>query len=41
VNPRTALVDANSFFCSSEHILRPNLERTALAELSNNDGCVP
>lgn len=37
---RIALVDANSFYCSAERVWRPDLERTAIIVLSNNDGCV-
>lgn len=40
MNRRIALVDANSFFCSCERVFRPDLERTPLVVLSNNDGCV-
>ncbi|MDN5924079.1 MAG: Y-family DNA polymerase [Xanthomonadales bacterium] len=37
---RIALVDANNFYCSCERLFRPDLERTPMVVLSNNDGCV-
>jgi DNA polymerase V len=37
---RIALVDANSFYCSCERVFRPDLARTPVVVLSNNDGCV-
>jgi DNA polymerase V len=35
-----ALVDCNSFYCSCERVFRPDLMRTPVVVLSNNDGCV-
>lgn len=35
-----ALIDANSFYCSCERVFRPDLRRTPVVVLSNNDGCV-
>lgn len=35
-----ALVDGNSFYCSCERLFRPDLVRTPVVVLSNNDGCV-
>ena len=35
-----ALIDCNSFYCSCERIFRPDLARTPIVVLSNNDGCV-
>ena len=35
-----ALVDCNSFYCSCERVFRPDLMRTPIVVLSNNDGCV-
>ena len=35
-----ALVDCDNFFCSCERIFRPELKRTPVVVLSNNDGCV-
>lgn len=34
------LIDCDNFFCSCERIFRPDLARTPLVVLSNNDGCV-
>ncbi|MDE5976594.1 MAG: Y-family DNA polymerase, partial [Muribaculaceae bacterium] len=34
------LVDCDNFFCSCERVFRPDLVRTPLVVLSNNDGCV-
>lgn len=34
------LVDCDNFFCSCERVFRPDLARTPLVVLSNNDGCV-
>ena len=34
-----ALVDCNSFFCSCERLLDPNLKQVPVGVLSNNDGC--
>lgn len=35
-----ALVDANSFYCSCEQAWRPDLDRSPVVTVSNNDGCV-
>jgi len=35
-----ALVDCNNFYVSCERIFRPDLARTPMVVLSNNDGCV-
>ncbi|MCQ4005179.1 Y-family DNA polymerase, partial [Klebsiella pneumoniae] len=35
-----ALIDCNSFYCSCERVFRPELVRTPIVVLSNNDGCV-
>ena len=35
-----ALVDCSAFYCSCERAFRPDLRKTPLAVLSNNDGCV-
>lgn len=35
-----ALVDCNSFYASCERVFRPDLLRTPIVVLSNNDGCV-
>ncbi|MDC7825252.1 translesion error-prone DNA polymerase V subunit UmuC [Pseudomonas sp. BLCC-B13] len=35
-----ALIDCNSFYCSCERVFRPELARTPIVVLSNNDGCV-
>lgn len=35
-----ALVDCNSFYASCERVFRPDLQRTPIVVLSNNDGCV-
>jgi len=35
-----ALIDANSFYCSSEQVFRPEWRNKPLVVLSNNDGCV-
>lgn len=34
------LVDCDNFFCSCERVFRPDLARTPIVVLSNNDGCV-
>lgn len=34
------LVDCDNFYCSCERVFRPDLARTPLVVLSNNDGCV-
>lgn len=38
--PVFALIDCNSFYASCERIFRPDLQRTPIVVLSNNDGCV-
>lgn len=35
-----ALIDCNSFYASCERVFRPDLMRTPIVVLSNNDGCV-
>ena len=35
-----ALVDGSAFYCSCERAFRPDLARTPVVVLSNNDGCV-
>lgn len=35
-----ALVDCNNFYVSCERLFRPDLTGTAVAVLSNNDGCI-
>ncbi|MBX8534510.1 Y-family DNA polymerase [Pseudomonas cichorii] len=35
-----ALIDCNSFYASCERAFRPDLARTPIVVLSNNDGCV-
>ena len=35
-----ALIDCNSFYASCERLFRPDLLRTPIVVLSNNDGCV-
>src|ERR1700730_6902738 len=35
-----AIVDCNSFYCSSERVFRPDLDNKPVAVLSNNDGCI-
>ncbi|WP_353618180.1 translesion error-prone DNA polymerase V subunit UmuC [Pantoea sp. Cy-639] len=35
-----ALIDCNSFYASCERVFRPDLARTPIVVLSNNDGCV-
>lgn len=35
-----ALIDCNSFYASCERVFRPDLAKTPIAVLSNNDGCV-
>lgn len=39
-NPTFALVDCNSFYASCERVFRPDLAKTPIVVLSNNDGCV-
>lgn len=36
----TALIDCKNFYASSERVFRPDLKRTPIVVLSNNDGCV-
>lgn len=38
--PVFALIDCNSFYASCERVYRPDLQRTPIVVLSNNDGCV-
>ena len=38
--PVVALIDCNSFYASCERVFRPDLQRTPVVVLSNNDGCV-
>ncbi|KPC37884.1 Ultraviolet light resistance protein RulB [Pseudomonas amygdali pv. morsprunorum] len=38
--PIFALIDCNSFYASCERVFRPDLARTPIVVLSNNDGCV-
>ncbi|MCY1427604.1 hypothetical protein D9M71_434590 [compost metagenome] len=38
--PVYALIDCNSFYASCERAFRPDLLRTPIVVLSNNDGCV-
>lgn len=38
--PVFALIDCNSFYASCERVFRPDLKRTPIVVLSNNDGCV-
>lgn len=38
--PVYALIDCNSFYASCERVFRPDLLRTPIVVLSNNDGCV-
>ncbi|WP_426153109.1 Y-family DNA polymerase [Pseudomonas sp. DC3000-4b1] len=35
-----ALIDCNSFYASCERVFRPDLARTPIVVLSNNDGCI-
>ncbi|WOD09510.1 translesion error-prone DNA polymerase V subunit UmuC [Pseudomonas sp. NyZ704] len=39
-DPVFALIDCNSFYASCERVFRPDLARTPIVVLSNNDGCV-
>lgn len=34
------LADCNNFYCSCERVFRPDLRKTPVVVLSNNDGCV-
>ncbi len=36
----TAIVDCNSFYCSCERLFRPDLDKSPVVVLSNNDGCI-
>ena len=38
--PVFSLIDCNSFYASCERVFRPDLQRTPIVVLSNNDGCV-
>ena len=38
--PTIALIDCNSFYASCERVFWPDLRRTPIVVLSNNDGCV-
>ncbi|MBK4988095.1 translesion error-prone DNA polymerase V subunit UmuC [Pseudomonas sp. S36] len=38
--PIFALIDCNAFYASCERVFRPDLARTPIVVLSNNDGCV-
>lgn len=38
--PTIVLIDCNSFYASCERVFRPDLRRTPIVVLSNNDGCV-
>ncbi|WDG40865.1 translesion error-prone DNA polymerase V subunit UmuC [Pseudomonas synxantha] len=40
LSPVFALIDCNSFYASCERVFRPDLEKTPIVVLSNNDGCV-
>lgn len=35
-----ALIDCNSFYASCERVFRPDLAKTPIVVLSNNDGCI-
>jgi DNA polymerase V len=39
-SPVFALIDCNSFYASCERVFRPELAKTPIVVLSNNDGCV-
>ena len=39
-DPTFALIDCNSFYASCERVFRPDLARTPIVVLSNNDGCI-
>jgi DNA polymerase V len=39
-DPVFALIDCNSFYASCERVFRPDLAKTPIVVLSNNDGCV-
>ena len=38
--PLVALIDVNNMYVSCERVFRPDLARTPMVVLSNNDGCV-
>lgn len=40
MSPQIALVDCNNFYVSCERLFRPDLRKTPVVVLSNNDGCV-
>jgi DNA polymerase V len=40
MTPQIALVDCNNFYVSCERLFRPDLLKTPVVVLSNNDGCV-
>ncbi|MFF7707976.1 translesion error-prone DNA polymerase V subunit UmuC [Pseudomonas sp. NPDC007930] len=40
LEPAYALIDCNSFYASCERVFRPDLAKTPIVVLSNNDGCV-
>lgn len=40
LEPVFALIDCNSFYAGCERVFRPDLARTPIVVLSNNDGCV-
>ncbi|WLG59628.1 translesion error-prone DNA polymerase V subunit UmuC [Pseudomonas extremorientalis] len=40
LEPVFALIDCNSFYASCERVFRPDLAKTPIVVLSNNDGCV-
>ncbi|MBC7903456.1 MAG: Y-family DNA polymerase [Gemmatimonadaceae bacterium] len=35
-----AIIDCNSFYCSCERVFRPDLAKSPVVVLSNNDGCI-
>ncbi|MHA6137917.1 translesion error-prone DNA polymerase V subunit UmuC [Pseudomonas mohnii] len=39
-DPVFALIDCNSFYASCERVFRPDLAKTPIVVLSNNDGCL-
>lgn len=39
-DPVFALIDCNSFYAGCERVFRPDLAKTPIVVLSNNDGCV-
>lgn len=40
MKPQIALIDCNNFYVSCERVFRPDLHKTPVVVLSNNDGCV-